>query len=168
MEAISTILQELLVKFLTFLPKAIVSMVILVISTSDVVHLTTAYRLELAAEALGDAFGGTGGVVRADGGSTTVAANRGQSEQSHLRERARQEGEIGTLRRTVARLQQYRWPGNIRELQNAIERLCVTCDLKIDENLVVTNDLILTELVPFLRVKNQRKIIKLLNIIKLP
>ena len=33
----------------------------------------------------------------------------------------------------------------------------------IDENLVVTNDLILTELVPFLRVKNQRKIIKLLS-----
>ena len=29
------------------------------------------------------------------------------------------------------------WLGNIRELQNAIERLCVTCDLKIDEGLVV-------------------------------
>ncbi len=36
----------------------------------------------------------------------------------------------------------------------------------IDENLVVTNDLILTELIPFLRVKNQRKVIKLLNNIR--
>lgn len=34
-------------------------------------------------------------------------------------------------------LKNYPWPGNIRELQNAIERLCVTCDLKIDEELVV-------------------------------
>ncbi len=33
----------------------------------------------------------------------------------------------------------------------------------IDENLVVINDLILAELIPFLRVQNQRKIIKLLN-----
>ena len=41
-------------------------------------------------------------------------------------------------------------------------------DFLIDENLIVTNDLILAELVPFLRVRNQRKIIKLLNnIIKL-
>ena len=36
-------------------------------------------------------------------------------------------------------------------------------DSFIDENLVVINDLILTELVPLLRVQNQRKIIKLLN-----
>lgn len=34
-------------------------------------------------------------------------------------------------------LKNYPWLGNIRELQNAIERLCVTCDLKIDEDLVV-------------------------------
>jgi transcriptional regulator with PAS, ATPase and Fis domain len=34
-------------------------------------------------------------------------------------------------------LTNYPWLGNIRELQNAIERLCVTCDLKIDEELVV-------------------------------
>ncbi|MEE4261874.1 MAG: sigma 54-interacting transcriptional regulator, partial [Desulfobacteraceae bacterium] len=34
-------------------------------------------------------------------------------------------------------LKNYSWIGNIRELQNAIERLCVTCDLKIDEELVV-------------------------------
>jgi transcriptional regulator with PAS, ATPase and Fis domain len=34
-------------------------------------------------------------------------------------------------------LKNYPWFGNIRELQNAIERLCVTCDLKIDEELVV-------------------------------
>ena len=33
-------------------------------------------------------------------------------------------------------LKNYLWSGNIRELQNAIERLCVTCDLKIDETLV--------------------------------
>jgi hypothetical protein len=33
----------------------------------------------------------------------------------------------------------------------------------IDENLIVINDLILAELVPSLRVRNQRKIIKLLN-----
>jgi len=36
-------------------------------------------------------------------------------------------------------------------------------DFLIDENLVVTNDLILTELIPFLKVKNHRKVIKLLH-----
>jgi predicted nucleic acid-binding protein len=36
-------------------------------------------------------------------------------------------------------------------------------DFLIDENLIVTNDLILAELVPALRVRNQRKIIKLLH-----
>lgn len=36
----------------------------------------------------------------------------------------------------------------------------------IDENLIVTNDIILTELIPFLKVKGQRKIIQLLNGIK--
>ena len=47
---------------------------------------------------------------------------------------------------------------------NSSEKL----DFLIDENLIVTNDLILAELVPFLRVRNQRKIIKLLyNINKL-
>jgi len=35
-------------------------------------------------------------------------------------------------------------------------------DFLIDENLVVTNDLILAELIPFLKIRNQRKIIKLL------
>lgn len=35
-------------------------------------------------------------------------------------------------------------------------------DFFIDENLVVINELILAELVPFLKIKNQRKIIKLL------
>ncbi len=41
-------------------------------------------------------------------------------------------------------------------------------DFLIDENLVVTNDLILAELVPFLKIKKQRKIIELLSdIIKL-
>ena len=41
-------------------------------------------------------------------------------------------------------------------------------DFLIDENLIVTNDLILAELVPSLRVRNQRKIVKLLyNINKL-
>jgi len=33
----------------------------------------------------------------------------------------------------------------------------------IDENLIVTNDLILAELTPFLKVKNQQKLIKLLH-----
>lgn len=42
-------------------------------------------------------------------------------------------------------------------------------DLIIDENLVAINDLILAELIPFLRVRNERKIIRLLNAIcKLP
>ena len=35
-------------------------------------------------------------------------------------------------------------------------------DFLIDENLIVINDLILAELVPYLRVHNQRKIVKLL------
>ena len=42
-------------------------------------------------------------------------------------------------------------------------------DLLIDENLIVTNDLILAELIPFLRVKKQRKVIGLLHdVTKLP
>ncbi|MDH3974299.1 MAG: PIN domain-containing protein [Deltaproteobacteria bacterium] len=36
-------------------------------------------------------------------------------------------------------------------------------DFLIDENIVATNDLILTELTPFLKIRNQRKIIKLLH-----
>jgi hypothetical protein len=36
-------------------------------------------------------------------------------------------------------------------------------DFLIDENLIVINDLILAELVPSLRVRNQRRIVKLLN-----
>ena len=36
-------------------------------------------------------------------------------------------------------------------------------DFLIDENLIVINDLILAELVPFLKVRNHRKIINLLN-----
>jgi len=36
-------------------------------------------------------------------------------------------------------------------------------DLLIDENMVVTNDLILTELIPYLKVKKQNKIISLLS-----
>ena len=39
-------------------------------------------------------------------------------------------------------------------------------DFLIDENLVVTNDLILSELIPFLKIRNQRKLINLLNKIK--
>lgn len=38
-------------------------------------------------------------------------------------------------------------------------------DYFIDENVLVINDLILTELVPFLKIKKQRKIINLLNTI---
>ena len=39
-------------------------------------------------------------------------------------------------------------------------------DFLIDENLVVINDLILAELVPFLKVRNQRRVIDLLHHIK--
>ncbi len=42
---------------------------------------------------------------------------------------------------------------------NSFEQL----DFLIDENLVVTNDLILSELIPFLKIRNQRKLISLLN-----
>ncbi|MCL7489306.1 MAG: PIN domain-containing protein [Desulfobulbaceae bacterium] len=42
-------------------------------------------------------------------------------------------------------------------------------DFLIDENIVFTNDLILAELTPFLKIRKQRKLIKLLhNINKLP
>ncbi len=36
-------------------------------------------------------------------------------------------------------------------------------DFLIDENLVVTNDLILAELLPFLKIRNQRKLVALLR-----
>ncbi len=36
-------------------------------------------------------------------------------------------------------------------------------DFLIDENLVVTNDLILTELIPFLKIRNHSKLIQLLH-----
>ena len=39
-------------------------------------------------------------------------------------------------------------------------------DLLIDENLLVTNDLILTELIPYLKIKKQTRVISLLNEIK--
>jgi len=39
-------------------------------------------------------------------------------------------------------------------------------DFLIDENLIVINDLILAELVPFLKLRNQKKIIDLLHNIK--
>ena len=39
-------------------------------------------------------------------------------------------------------------------------------DFLIDENIIVTNDLILAELIPFLKIRNQRRIIELLNNIK--
>jgi hypothetical protein len=42
---------------------------------------------------------------------------------------------------------------------NNLEKL----DFLIDENLVLVNDLILSELVPFLRIRKQRKIIELLS-----
>ena len=41
---------------------------------------------------------------------------------------------------------------------NNLEKL----DFLIDENLIVTNDLILAELIPFLKVRKQRKLINLL------
>ena len=39
-------------------------------------------------------------------------------------------------------------------------------DFCIDEDLIVTNDLILAELLPFLKVRNQKKLISLLQTIK--
>jgi predicted nucleic acid-binding protein len=36
-------------------------------------------------------------------------------------------------------------------------------DFLIDENLIVTNDIILAELVPYLKIKKKTKVIKLLN-----
>ncbi len=39
-------------------------------------------------------------------------------------------------------------------------------DYLIDENIIVINDLILAELVPFLKIKNQLKLIRLLNSIR--
>ena len=41
-------------------------------------------------------------------------------------------------------------------------------DSLIDENLVVTNDIILTELIPFLKIKKQLKVIQLLREISHP
>jgi predicted nucleic acid-binding protein len=41
---------------------------------------------------------------------------------------------------------------------NNLEQL----DILIDQNLVVTNDLILAELIPFLKIRNQNKLINLL------
>lgn len=46
---------------------------------------------------------------------------------------------------------------------------CSKLDGLIDENLVVINDLILTELLPFLKIRNQDKVVRLLNsVMKLP
>ena len=42
---------------------------------------------------------------------------------------------------------------------NNLEKL----DFLIDENIIFTNDLILAELIPFLKIRNQRKLINLLN-----
>lgn len=39
-------------------------------------------------------------------------------------------------------------------------------DVLIEEDLIVTNDLILAELVPFLKVRNQRKLIELLSSVR--
>ena len=44
--------------------------------------------------------------------------------------------EFPITKQAVSTLCNYSWPGNIRELQNVIERLCVTCDKKIDTRLV--------------------------------
>jgi len=53
------------------------------------------------------------------------------------------------------------WVAYFRSGENS-EKL----DFLIDENLIVINDLILAELVPSLKVRNQRKIFNLLNNIK--
>jgi transcriptional regulator with PAS, ATPase and Fis domain len=42
----------------------------------------------------------------------------------------------GVNRNTMELLQSYRWPGNIRELQNVVERSVIVCeteDLSVDE-----------------------------------
>ncbi len=42
-------------------------------------------------------------------------------------------------------------------------------DTLIDENLIATNDIILAELIPFLKIKRQNRVIELLNdVVKLP
>ena len=43
---------------------------------------------------------------------------------------------------------------------------CEIIDFLIDENLIVTNDIILAELIPFLKIRKQNKLIRLLNNIK--
>ena len=43
------------------------------------------------------------------------------------------------------------------------EKNSATLDFLIDEDLIIINDLILSELIPSLKVRNQRKIIKLLS-----
>ena len=46
----------------------------------------------------------------------------------------------GILKRSMELLQSYRWPGNIRELQNVIERSVIICDsenISIDESWLV-------------------------------
>jgi PAS domain S-box-containing protein len=44
--------------------------------------------------------------------------------------------DVSISQSAMSTLKRYDWSGNIRELQNVIERLCVTCDLKIDDALV--------------------------------
>lgn len=69
--------------------------------------------------------------------------------------------------KAMAAFKAYNWPGNIRELQNVIERLCVTCDLKIDEDLVVDAldecgpyDLQNSELIDFLKMSHILKVLR--------
>jgi PAS domain S-box-containing protein len=46
--------------------------------------------------------------------------------------------DVSISQNAMSALKRYDWLGNIRELQNVIERLCVTCDLKIDDELVAS------------------------------
>ncbi len=39
----------------------------------------------------------------------------------------------------------------------------IALDFLIDENLIVTNDIILTELIPLLKLKNEKRLVNLLN-----
>ena len=41
-----------------------------------------------------------------------------------------------------------------------------TMDYLIDENLIATNDIILAELIPYLKIKKQKKVVELLHCIK--
>ena len=48
---------------------------------------------------------------------------------------ANQKGIVGVSRETIARLIHYQWPGNIRELQNVLEKAIVLAKGSVIENI---------------------------------